>query len=264
MKFFLDSHGLRQFCVTSVRDPCYDKKERGGDKEMKEHIYIAEDEKEIREMVKTFLMSEGYEVSDFSTGDALFEKFLQNEPDLVILDVLMPGSSGFDITKKIRERSAVPIIILTARDSDLDYATGINLGSDDYFTKPFSAISLVMRVKAMLRRVRLDQENPKGKEEESLSFASLTINPGTMEVLLEGKVLELTPTEFRLLSYLIKNSDRAVSRTELLDEVWGYSIEVETRACDDTVRRLRKKLSASQIRIDNIWGFGFRIMEEES
>lgn len=230
---------------------------------MRERIYIAEDEKEIREMVKTFLMSEGYEVCDFSTGDALYEAFLLREPDLVILDVLMPGSTGFEITKKIREKSAVPIIILTARDSDLDYATGINLGSDDYFTKPFSAISLVMRVKAMLRRVRLDKESVENKEAETLLFGALQIHPATMEVHLSEAPLDLTPTEFRLLSYLVRNRDRAVSRTELLDEVWGYTVEVETRACDDTVRRLRKKLQDSRMKIDNIWGFGFRLVEED-
>lgn len=230
---------------------------------MRERIYIAEDEKEIREMVKTFLMSEGYEVCDFSTGDALYEAFLLREPDLVILDVLMPGSTGFEITKKIREKSAVPIIILTARDSDLDYATGINLGSDDYFTKPFSAIALVMRVKAMLRRVRLDKESVENKEAETLLFGALQIHPATMEVHLSGAPLDLTPTEYRLLSYLVRNRDRAVSRTELLDEVWGYTVEVETRACDDTVRRLRKKLQDSRMKIDNIWGFGFRLVEED-
>lgn len=230
---------------------------------MRERIYIAEDEKEIREMVKTFLMSEGYEVCDFSTGDALYEAFLLREPDLVILDVLMPGSTGFEITKKIREKSAVPIIILTARDSDLDYATGINLGSDDYFTKPFSAIALVMRVKAMLRRVRLDKESVENKEAETLLFGALQIHPATMEVRLSGAPLDLTPTEYRLLSYLVRNRDRAVSRTELLDEVWGYTVEVETRACDDTVRRLRKKLQDSRMKIDNIWGFGFRLVEED-
>lgn len=229
---------------------------------MNELIYIAEDEDNIRETVKTFLESEGYQVKDYSTGDALFEEFQSMPCDLVILDVLMPGSTGFEITKKLRAASTVPIIILTARDSDLDYATGINLGSDDYFTKPFSAISLVMRVKAMLRRVRLDQENSKTLSDEKLSFSDILINRKTMEVKSGGRILELTPTEYALLVFLIENQDRAVSRSELLDVVWGYSEEVETRACDDTVRRLRKKLLSSHLKIENIWGFGFRVMEE--
>lgn len=228
---------------------------------MNELIYIAEDEDNIRETVKTFLASEGYLVKDFSTGDALFEEFLRTPCDLVILDVLMPGSTGFEITKQIRAISPVPIIILTARDSDLDYATGINLGSDDYFTKPFSAISLVMRVKAMLRRVRLDQENSQTSMKEELAFAGITINRKTMEVRNGALLLDLTPTEYSLLAFLIENQDRAVSRSELLDVVWGYSQEIETRACDDTVRRLRKKLVGTPLKIENVWGFGFRVLE---
>lgn len=229
---------------------------------MNELIYIAEDEDNIRETVKTFLESEGYQVRDFSTGDALFDEFTEKPCDLVILDVLMPGSTGFEITKQLRAISAVPIIILTARDSDLDYATGINLGSDDYFTKPFSAIALVMRVKAMLRRVRLDQETVRTAPAGELALGELRVNQKTMEVRSGERPVDLTPTEYGLLVFLIRNQDRAVSRAELLDEVWGYSEEIETRACDDTVRRLRKKLVGTRVKIENIWGFGFRLMEE--
>lgn len=229
---------------------------------MNDRIYIAEDEDNIRETVKAFLESEGYEVSDFNNGDSLFEEFRKKPSDLVILDVLMPGSSGFDITKKIRAISTVPIIILTARDSEIDYATGINLGSDDYFTKPFSAMSLVMRVKAILRRVKLDQENMISPDKEELEFADIKVNLKTMKVHGAGSPIDLTPSEYNLLNYLIENKDRAVSRDELLDKIWGYGKDIETRACDDTVRRLRKKLNATHVKIENIWGFGFRVKEE--
>lgn len=229
---------------------------------MNNRIYIAEDEDNIRETVKAFLESEGYEVSDFNNGDSLFEEFQKNPSDLVILDVLMPGSSGFEITKRIRGISTVPIIILTARDSEIDYATGINLGSDDYFTKPFSAMSLVMRVKAILRRVKLDQENMISADKEELEFADIKVNLKTMKVHGAGNPIDLTPSEYNLLNYLIENKDRAVSRDELLDKIWGYGKDIETRACDDTVRRLRKKLNATHVKIENIWGFGFRVKEE--
>lgn len=151
---------------------------------MNEKIFIAEDKDHIRETIKAFLESEGYEVFDFKNGDLLYESFLKTNCDLVILDVLMPGSTGFEITKQIRDISAVPIIILTAKDSDLDYARGINLGSDDYFTKPFSAISLVMRVKAILRRVQLDKQlqEKDEKEEDCLTFGQIFINRKTMKV----------------------------------------------------------------------------------
>ncbi|HSP48047.1 MAG TPA: response regulator transcription factor [Clostridiaceae bacterium] len=229
---------------------------------MNEKIYMAEDEEKIRETVKAFLDSEGYEVSAFPNGDLLFEKFLESPCDLVILDVLMPGSTGFQITKKIREISTVPIIILTARDSDIDYATGINLGSDDYFTKPFSAISLVMRVKAMLRRVKLDRQNVEIPQEAELVFGDIRINRKTMKVSAGGQEIDLTPSEYNLIVYLIENRDRAVSRDELLDRIWGYVKDIETRACDDTVRRLRKKLAGSSVKVETVWGFGFTLKEE--
>lgn len=123
---------------------------------MSKLIYIADDEDNIRYLVKTFLENTGYEVEDFNNGELLLEKFQTKPCDMVILDVMMPGSDGFEICKKIREESIVPIIMLTARDTDIDYITGITLGSDDYFTKPFSPMSLVMRVKAIFRRIEFE------------------------------------------------------------------------------------------------------------
>jgi len=126
---------------------------------MTKKIYIADDETNIRLGIKTFLENAGYEVEDFETGDLLLAAFAQNPADLVILDVMMPGSNGFVVCKEIRRTSRVPIIMLTARDSDLDYATGLDLGSDDYLTKPFSPMALTMRVKAIFRRIEFEQQN---------------------------------------------------------------------------------------------------------
>ena len=125
---------------------------------MAKKIYIADDETNIRLGIKTFLENAGYEVEDFETGDLLLAAFAQNPADLVILDVMMPGSNGFVVCKEIRRTSRVPIIMLTARDSDLDYATGLDLGSDDYLTKPFSPMALTMRVKAIFRRIEFEQQ----------------------------------------------------------------------------------------------------------
>jgi len=125
---------------------------------MSKKIYIADDETNIRLGIKTFLENAGYEVEDFETGDLLLAAFAQNPADLVILDVMMPGSNGFVVCKEIRKSSRVPIIMLTARDSDLDYATGLDLGSDDYLTKPFSPMALTMRVKAIFRRIEFEQQ----------------------------------------------------------------------------------------------------------
>jgi len=125
---------------------------------MSKRIYIADDETNIRAAIKTFLENAGYLVEDFETGDLLLEAFRSSPPDLVILDVMMPGSNGFVICKELRKMSLVPVIMLTARDSDLDYATGLDLGSDDYLTKPFSPMALVMRVKALFRRMEFDRQ----------------------------------------------------------------------------------------------------------
>jgi DNA-binding response OmpR family regulator len=229
-----------------------------------EKIYIADDDENIREAIKTFLKSEGYEVTAFENGDLLLAGFHNAPSDLVILDVMMPGSNGFAICTEIRKTSTVPIIMLTARDSDLDYATGMSLGSDDYFTKPFSAMSLVMRVKAIFRRIEYErQSNIEKGTDEDISCGDVLLSEKNMSVTVRDEVVSLTPNEYALLVHLMKNHDRAVSRDELLEQVWGFSTEVETRAADDTVRRLRKKLSKSNVEITAVWGFGFRLKVRE-
>lgn len=235
---------------------------------MQKLIYIADDEDNIRNLVKTFLKNEGHNVVDFKNGDELLEQFNQEECDLVILDIMMPGSSGFEVCTKLREKSTVPIIMLTARDTDIDYITGITLGSDDYFTKPFSPMSLVMRVKSIFRRIEFEkkQNYDKGNDflDMELKFGDVTINKKSKMVTSKNINIDLTPNEYNLLTYLFENMDRAVSRDELLNKIWGYDIEVETRAADDTVKRLRKKILKTNILIETVWGFGFRLKEKNS
>ena len=225
---------------------------------MKKRIYIADDEANIRNLVQTFLEREGYDVVAFPDGESLLRFFSTNPADLVILDVMMPGRDGFFICSDLRKMSDVPIIMLTARDSDADYIAGLSLGSDDYFTKPFSPIKLVTKVKALFRR---QESNQNGNEtaDDTLSFENIQILPKTKTALCDGEDLLLTPNELSLLTYLILNKDRAISRAELLDRIWGYETEVETRVADDTVKRLRKKLTRSHVIIKTVWGFGFRL-----
>ena len=210
-------------------------------------IYAADDEKNIRGLLKSFLENEGYAVEVFETGDLLFEKFLKAPADLVILDIMMPGNDGFAICSKIRQLSNVPIIMLTARDSDSDYVSGLALGSDDYFTKPFRPLKLVMRVKAIFRRIDMEQQALKD-DKITLGNLSLLSKP-------------LTLIEFEFLDFLFQNQHRAVSRDEILNQVWGYDSMVETRVTDDTVKRLRKKLSdyGSNVFIVTVRGFGFKL-----
>lgn len=174
-------------------------------------IYAADDEKNIRELLKSFLENEGYSVEVFETGDLLFEKFLKIPADLVILDIMMPGNDDFAICGKIRQLSNVPIIMLTARDSDTDYVSGLALGSDDYFTKPFRPLKLVMRVKAIFRRIDMEQQTLKN---DKISLGNLTLLPNQRAALVLEEEIPLTLIEFEFLDFLFQNHHRAVSRDE--------------------------------------------------
>lgn len=236
---------------------------------MDKFIYIADDDDNIRNLLKSFLEREGYLVSAFPTGDDLLKRFITDPCDLIILDVMMPGRDGFFILKEIRKISNVPIIMLTARDSDADYIEGLNLGSDDYFTKPFSPIKLVTKVKSVFKRLEstsgtTTNGNPLLESDNELTFADIVINKKTKSATLKDGDLALTPNEYSLLSYLIINSDRAVPRVELLDKIWGYETEIETRVADDTVKRLRKKIINSDAKISTIWGYGFRLVDKSA
>ena len=224
---------------------------------MKKLIYIADDEKNIRNLVKAFLEKEEYQVEAFENGDMLLDAFGKKECDLVILDIMMPGSSGLIVCTKLREVSNVPIIMLTAKDTDEDYISGLALGSDDYFTKPFSPVKLTMRVKAMLRRVAMDTQ----KTGDEITFEDVTLFPAKLAASCKSELLNLTKTEFNLLAYLLEHKEKAISRQELLNAIWGYENIVESRATDDTVKRLRKKLdnAGSSVSVDTVWGYGFKL-----
>lgn len=226
-------------------------------------IYIADDDDNIRQVVKTFLASDGFTVEDFPTGDLLLERFRQEDCDLAILDVMMPGSDGFTICTELRKISTVPIIMLTARDSENDYAMGLGLGSDDYITKPFSAMALLMRVRAIFRRVDFESRKHSAPAKQDVSVGQLTLDEDSRHILGVGRPLALTPTEYEVLKYLMLHAGQAVSREELLNTVWGFESVVETRATDDTVRRLRQKLGGLGVTIAAVWGYGFRLEEEE-
>lgn len=229
---------------------------------MSKLIYAADDEINIRQLIQSFLEEEGYEVETFETGDELLEKFKQKPSDLVILDVMMPGTDGLSICNTIRKFSSVPILILTARDTTADYVTGITLGCDDYFTKPFSPVMLTMRVKAMFRRVELDKAIP---YDEKLEYGDIQIMPKQKVAKCNGADLKLTITELNVLQYLMEKNGNAVSRDELLEKIWGYTSEVETRVTDDNIKRIRKKMNqqGSNVEIVTVWGYGFKLAIKE-
>lgn len=225
---------------------------------MAQTIYIADDDEHILEMQQVFLANAGFTVNAFPTGDNLFAAFESQPCDLVILDVMMPGSDGLTICKKSREISTVPIIMLTAKESEMDYITGLALGGDDYLFKPFSPSMLVMRCKALLRRAGMVAEE-RAQKGDSLKWGDLETSMRTRRIVCGERDGTLTGTEFELLRVLIEENGQPVSRGDLLRRVWGIDAAVETRVTDETVRRLRKKLMAvgSRLAVKAVWGYGY-------
>ncbi len=219
-------------------------------------IYIADDEKSIRDIISGFLRNSGYEVVSFENGDLLRDEFIRNPADMVILDVMMTGTDGVTICSQIRENNNVPIIIVSAKDSELDRITGITMGADDYLVKPFAPMELVARVNSIFRRMSFSEAT---KEKNLLGFGNIEIDVARKSCMSNGEKLDVTPTEFMLMSYMFENYDRAVSRDELLKNVWKFDYEVDTKACDDVLKRLRKKLIKTNVRIISVWGFGFKL-----
>lgn len=225
----------------------------------KKLIYIADDEINICNIIKSFLVKEGFEAETFHDGHSILEAFNARPADMLIIDIMMPEMDGFSLCTSIRQKSATPIIIVSAKDTEPDKIAGLTLGSDDYLTKPFSPMELIARVKSIFRRIELDKAHTENTH--TMKIHDILINPGIKQAEFNGKSIGLTGMEFSLLYYLSSNSSRAVSRSELLDKVWGFENEVETRATDDMVKRIRKKLSeaGSSLKIDTVWGFGFKI-----
>ena len=230
---------------------------------MEHSIYLADDEKSIRELLHSFLASDGYTVRSFESGDALLEAFRQKPAELVILDIMMPGTDGLTVCRELRAVSDIPIILLTAKDSELDYVMGISQGSDDYLTKPFRPTILLMKVKALLRRVEMDRG--KTAAEDELHYGDIRYSATENAIFYGAAPVSLTQTELRLLSYMMKQPEKAYSREELLSAVWGFDSEVETRVTDETLRRIRKKLTqaGSTVSVSTIWGFGYKLKGAE-
>lgn len=229
----------------------------------KKLIYIADDEVNICNIIKSFLVKDGYDVETFNDGQSILSAFNTRQADMLVIDIMMPEIDGYSLCSLIRKKSSVPIIIVSAKDTEPDKITGLNLGSDDYLTKPFSPMELIARIKSIFRRIDLDKNCTNNND--ILEISDITINPNTKQIKCGNLVIGLTGMEFSLLHYLSNNRYRAISRNELLDKVWGFENEVETRATDDMIKRIRKKLSdaGSTLKIDTVWGFGFKIHDKE-
>lgn len=231
---------------------------------MAETIYLADDEKKIRDMMSAFLAREGFAVRTFPNGDELLAACARALPDLVILDIMMPGTDGLSLCAQLRRQSdTLPVIIVSAKDSPYDRVTGLTLGCDDYLVKPFLPLELTARVRALLRRSR--RAHAPEQDAQELAFGPLTLDPLRRTAALGGEALALTPAEFDFLAYLLARQERAVSRDELLGALWQLDAMADTRAADDLVKRLRRKLREKQspVRIETVWGYGFRLTMED-
>ncbi len=204
-------------------------------------ILIVEDEKSISDIIKFNLNREGYEVDVAYDGRSGLDKALAGDVSLILLDIMLPVMSGFEVCKKIRETSDVPILMLTAKEEEADKVLGLELGADDYITKPFGMRELMARIKANLRRSDVSELMDDGIKEIQ-DFGSLQIDMNRYEVRKNGEPLDLTLREFELLRYLAEREDRVFSREQLLEDVWGYEYYGDIRTVDVTVRRLREKL----------------------
>jgi len=208
---------------------------------MAKKILVVDDEKNIVDIVAFNLHKEGYEVIVARDGEKGLEAFEKEKPDLIILDIMMPRMDGFEACRRIREKSQVPIIMLTARAEEVDRVLGLELGADDYVIKPFGVRELLARVKANLRR----QDTSKDIEEGELVFGDLTIDTARYEVRRAGQPLELTHREYELVKFLATQNSQVFSREALLEKVWGYEYFGDVRTVDVTIRRLRAKVEES-------------------
>ncbi len=230
---------------------------------MKEKILIVEDEKDIVKMLEYNLKKEGFQVVSSRDGEEALDLAVRENPDLVILDLMLPGLDGLEVCKILKKESKtshIPIIMLTAKSQESDKVIGLELGADDYITKPFSPRELVARIKAVLRRAK-----DKDKAPEVLRVGDLCIDFAKISVTLKDKPVELTAKEFELLKTLIKSKGRMLSRDFLLDNIWGYdhAMEIQTRTVDVHIRTLRKKLKSEAKRIITVKNYGYRFEIEE-
>ncbi len=224
-----------------------------------ERIIVADDEQKIRKLVGDFLRKSGYSVLEAENGDEAYSLFIENKNsvNLLILDIMMPGLNGWEVTRKIRESSDVPVILLSARSEEFDVLTGYENGADDYVTKPFSPSILVKRVEALLRRS--SQANG-GSDEKQLS--ELIFNDKAHEVRLDGREIELTLKEYNILKKFLEAPGRVFSREQLLDSVWGFDFTGDVRTVDSHVARLRTKLGDwGNKHLKTVYGIGYKIEE---
>jgi DNA-binding response OmpR family regulator len=221
----------------------------------KETILLVDDEQNIIELATMYLEQEGFHVISARDGEAALERIKRDHPALVVLDLMLPKIDGWQVCRKVRTESDLPILMLTARDDDVDKIVGLEIGADDYMTKPFNPRELVARVKAILRRTEPRRPEPGG----SIRIADVTIDPARRTVYAGEREIELRTKEFDLLLALAENEGIVLSREKLLDLVWGFDFYGQTRTVDVHVAHVRNKLEGSGVVIETVWGVGYKL-----
>ena len=223
-------------------------------------VLVVEDESSIASFVALYLKNAGYSVRTAATGNEALAQAESARPDLIVLDLMLPDVDGIEVCRRIRKDSDVPILMLTARDEDVDKIIGLEVGADDYLTKPFNPGELVARVKSVLRRA-----NPERRELQSASLqhGELKIDAGRREVTVAGEEIQLAPKEFDLLWELLDHKGLVLTRDQLLERVWGYTFAGDTRTVDVHVRQLRRKLGEASP-IVTVWGVGYKVGPERA
>ena len=216
-----------------------------------EKILIADDEQLMRQLVIDFLKPEGYEILEASDGKEDLDIYDKEHPDLILLDVMMPGYDGWTVCREIRRESTVPIMMLTAKGEEIDQLFAYDLGADEYITKPFSPKILVAKIKALLRRSQNEQETHEADD-------GVAIDRDARQVVIDGKNVDLSPTEYKLLNYLMSNTGKALSRRQILNQVWNYDYYGDLRTVDTHINRLRIKLGDKGRYIRTVRGYGYR------
>jgi two-component system response regulator RegX3 len=222
-------------------------------------ILIVEDESSFSEALSFLLGKEGYEVTVAATGTEAIKQFNENGADLILLDLMIPEVSGVEVCKTIRTTSQVPIIMLTAKDSEIDKVVGLELGADDYVTKPYSSRELIARIKAVLRR---GSSEDVANEHGIHSVAGIRLDTGKHQVTVNGTLISLPLKEFELLEFLMRNSGRVLTRTQLIDRIWGGDYYGDTKTLDVHIKRLRSKIEAdpaNPVLIQTIRGLGYKL-----
>lgn len=225
-------------------------------------IMICDDKEAVHESLTAFMNREGIRVVSVYDGEDVLRTFKADEIDLIILDVMLPNMDGMAVCRALRQKSNVPILFLSARSEEFDRIRGLEIGGDDYVTKPFSPREVTIRVKKLLERLSPRQEEEAHK---LLQFAELTVDPETMEVFVDGNPVKMSAKEVSLLAYLVRNPRRVLNREQILNAVWGYDYYGETRTVDALVKRIRRKLPTENMHfsIQSIYGVGYRLGEPE-